>query len=260
MEHFVFRVGPGGHPALRVKAVRQALAFGIDRVTIANEILRDVPREARRPLDSTTFLPTEAFYRPAWSFYRYDIARARRLLDRSGCRRGSDGVYECAGERLRLRMVTSAGDLVRQRVVELAVAQLRQVGVEVEPVYAPSPVFLRQILPNGAFDVALFSWAGLIGGTFVWPEALCGHEQNFGGYCSRLITRDAQQNLIGSLAQRARTLAAMDAKLAKAVPVLPVVQPVMRGFLRSNLRGVINGGGPFEFVQDSEDWWLAEQR
>jgi peptide/nickel transport system substrate-binding protein len=260
MEHFVFRVGSGGHPALKLKLVRQALAFGVDRVAIAREIQREAPASVRRPLDSTVFLPSEASYRPTWSRYRYDVARARRLLGQAGCRRGSDGVYECAGERLRLRLVTSAGAPDRQRIVELAAAHLRQVGVDAVPVYAAPPVFLGRILPNGDFDVALFSWGGVFGGVGVWPEALCGNEQNFGGYCSRLVTRDAQQNLIGTLAQRARVLHAVDAKLAKAVPVLPIVQPVGRAFYRQSLRGVVHGGGPFEFTQNAEDWWLADSR
>jgi ABC-type transport system substrate-binding protein len=251
MEHFVFRVGSGGHPALRLKLVRQALAFGVDRVAIAREIQREAPASIRRPLESTVFLPSEPSYRPTWSRYRYDVARAQRLLGQAGCRWSSDGIYECAGERLRLRAATSAGAPDRQRIVELAAAQLRRVGIEVVPVYAAPSVFLGQILPKGEFDLALFSWGGVFGGAFVWPEAICGHELNFGGYCSRLVTRDAQQNLIGTLAQRARVLHAVDAKLARAVPVLPVVQPVMRGFHRRSLRGIQHGGGPFEFTQDS---------
>lgn len=260
MEHFVFRVGSGGHPALRSKLVRQALAFGIDRVAIAREIQRDAPVSVRRPMDSTVFLPTEPFYRPNWSQYRYDVPRSRRLLERAGCRRGSDGIYECAGERLRLRFVTSAGAPDRERVLALAAAQLREVGVDVDALYAPPNLFLTQILPGGDFDVALFAWGGVIGGVLVWPDALCGHEQNFGGYCSRLVARDAEQNLIGSMAARARVLNHLDAKLVKAVPVLPVVQPIVRAYFRSDVRGIRVGGFVFEVQQDSENWWLAESR
>jgi len=260
MEHFTLRVGPGGHPALRLKLVRQALAYGIDRVAIAREIQQDVPASIRKPLDSTVFLPQEPFYQPNWSRYRYDVARSRRLLEQAGCRRGSGGIYECAGERLRLRFVTSAGNSVRERIVTLAAAHLRNVGVEVVPAYAPLNVFLDQILPNGDFDVALFNWGGVYGGVVVWPDVLCGNEQNFAGYCSRLVTRDAGQNLIGSLAVRARVLNHLDTKLAKAAPVLPLVQPAIRAFFRSNLHGVSFGGSNFEVQEASEDWWLAQER
>jgi len=260
MEHVVFRVGPGGHPALKSKLVRQALAFGIDRVAIARAIQLDVPVSLRRPMDSTVFLPTEPSYRPNWSRYRYDVAKARSLLEKAGCRRPAGGVYECGGERLRLQFVTTADAPDRARILELAAAQLREVGVDVAAQYAPSNVFIRQILPGGDFDAALFSWLGVAGGVAVWPDVLCGDQENFGGYCSRLVQRDAGQNLIGSLAVRARVLNHLDTKLAKAAPVLPIVQPVVRAFYRSNLRGVTFGGSHFEVQEASEDWWLAQER
>jgi hypothetical protein len=160
---------------------------------------------------------------------------------------------------LRLRFVTSAGSEVRERVLAQTTAHLRRVGVEVDPVYAASPVLFGRLLPSGDFDVALFLWA-TFGGMFVWPDVLCGHQRNWGGYCSRLVMRDAEQNLIGSLAARARGLNALDRKLATAVPVVPVVQPVIRLFHRSNVRGIARGGSHFEVFEGSENWWLADSR
>ena len=169
----------------------------------------------------------------------------------------ADSIYSCAGERSRFASCTTAGVLVRERVVELARAQLRGVGVEVEPVYLPSGAFFGQIAPSGNFDAVLFSWLGF--GGLTWPESWCQHEQNWAGYCSRLTTRDIQQvNSIVDPAQRARVLNAADAKLARAVPVLPVVQPVFRVVVRPSLRGYFPGGSQVEFSQNSEDWWFAE--
>jgi peptide/nickel transport system substrate-binding protein len=260
MEHLVFRVGPGGHRALRSKLVRQALAFGIDRVAIARAILREVPGAGRRPLDSTTFLPTEASYRPAWSRYRYSPARAQRLLEQAGCRRGSDRIYSCAGERLRLRFVTTAGDPVRERTLELAEQHLRAIGVDVELMFATRNAVFEQILPRGEFDAALFAWV-TTGDGVAWPDVWCGHAQNWGGYCNRLTQRDLKQtDLIVDPRQRARVLNAANAKLANAVPVLPVVQPVLRAVVRTNVRGVVAGGSQFNFSQNTEDWWLADLR
>jgi peptide/nickel transport system substrate-binding protein len=258
MEHLAFRVGKGGHPALRDKLVRRALAFGIDRVAITRAIQVEADQSKRRPLDSAVFLPTEQFYSPNWGAYRYDTRRAQQLLTQAGCRRGSDGVYECAGERLRLRFVTTP-DPVRAQVLELVKAQLRPVGVEIVPVFVPGSVFFAQVLPSGDFDIALFAW--LNSGGFVWPDALCGDVQNWTGFCSRLLMRDAQQvDFIVDPIQRARVLNAVDSKLASAVPALPVVQPVLRAAIRSTVRGVEPGGTQFNFSQNSEDWWLAEPR
>ncbi len=255
MEHFVFRVGPGGHPALRLKLVRQALAFGIDRVAIAREIQREAPAASRSPLDSTVFLPTEASYRPNWSRYRYDVARAQRLLGQAGCRRGADGIYACVGERLRLRVVTSAGAAVRQRVVELAAAQLRRVGVEVVPVYAPQPVFLGQILPRGT------STSRSSPGS-VMAASSCGQ-----GDLRERARTSAGTAAASSHATRSRTSSALwRSEHVSCTPWTPssrrrcrsclVVQPVIRAFHRRSLQGIVHGGGPFEFTQDAENWWL----
>jgi peptide/nickel transport system substrate-binding protein len=254
-EHFLFRVVPGGNPALQSKLVRQALAYGIDRKEIAHTILAEANERARRPLDSTVFLPNEPYYQANWSGYRYDPARARRLLEQAGCRRGSPGIYSCAGELLRLRFVTTAGDPVRQRVLQLAQAQLRRIGVEVVPAYVPRDPFFEQVLPSGEFDAALFAWG--VGDGVVWPEAQCGAASNWTGYCSRLVRRDVQQtDLIVDPQQRARVLNAADAKLARAVPVLPVVQFPVRAAIRTMVRGVVPGGSQYEFSQNSEDWWV----
>ena len=254
-EHLTFRVGPGGHPALQSKLVRRALAFGIDRVAIARELLAEAPASARRPLDSATFLPIESLYRPAWSEYRYDVSRARRLLDQAGCRRSGDGIYSCGGERLRLRFYTTAGFPDRARSLELVKTHLRAVGVEVDVLYVTSTVFFTQLTPSGDFDAVLFSWVGT--GGFVPPEALCGNSLNWAGYCSRLVTRDAQQvDRIIEPGQRARVLNAADRKLARAVPLLPLRQTVFRAVMKDSVRGTYPGGSQFEFTQNSEDWWL----
>jgi ABC-type transport system substrate-binding protein len=136
--------------------------------------------------------------------------------------------------------------------------QLRAVGVEIEPVFV-GPGFFTQLLPSGKFDIALFAW--LNSGGFVWPEAKCPNVQNWTGFCSRLVMRDAQQvDSIVDPRQRARVLNAVDRKLVSAVPALPVVQPVLRAAIRSTVRGVEPGGTQFHFSQNSEDWWLAEPR
>ena len=85
VEHFALRLGPGGHPALRNKLVRQALAYGIDRGALLRGVFAGVP--GVRPADSAVFLPSSADYRPNWSRYRHRPAEARRLLEQAGCRR-----------------------------------------------------------------------------------------------------------------------------------------------------------------------------
>ena len=75
------------------------------------------------------------------------------------------------------------------------------------------------------------------------------------------MTRDYKQvDVIVDPEQRALVLHALDAKLARAMPALPLVQSVQRVALRKDLRGFVPGGGIFNFPQNSEDWWLAQGR
>ena len=193
-ENIAIRQGPGGHRALRGKQgklVRQALAYGIDRVAIARTIgtpLEDAP--PLEPQDSVAFLTSSPNYRPNWKSYRYRPAHARRLLEQAGCRRGQERVYSCNGERLELRFAAPTGVEARQRTVEVAQRQLQQVGVEIRPVFAPPSILFGQILPSGDFDLMVFGWG--LGASTAGPLEIlgCQQPQNFSGYCDRLVTRD----------------------------------------------------------------------
>ena len=255
LEHLAFRVDPPGHPALRNKLVRRALAYGIDREEIARRSNAELGARAR-PNDSSVFLPSEPFYRPNWRRYRYRPAEARRLLGQAGCRRGAEGINVCAGERLRLRFITTAGVPARELALRLAQVQLLRVGVDVEVIYAPQTSLFETILPRGEYDAVLFSWGFNPGGRAV-PESRCEDVQNWTGFCSRLLMRDVQQvDRIVDPRQRARVLNAADAKLANAVPILPLYQPVARLGLKTRVRGFVAGGAPANWTQNSEDWWL----
>ena len=75
-EHFELRLGPGGHPALKSKLVRQALAYGIDRAAIVTGVLRASSTRGTR-YESAVFLSQQRYYEPNWSRYRYRPALAR---------------------------------------------------------------------------------------------------------------------------------------------------------------------------------------
>lgn len=255
-EHFDIRVLPPGKPALERKLVRRALAYGIDRVELVRALYGDVIAQAR-PLDSDVFLGTSRSYKPNWSIYRYRPDLARRLLEREGCRRGADGIYSCAGVRLSLRFISRAAPERRVRTLELVQAQLRQVGVEVVPSYATQSAH-NQILESGDFDVTLFMW---IQSDETGQDRLfgCGGQQNYTGYCQRLVTANLDQaNHILDTDQRARVLNRADRQMAKDVPVIPLFQVPMIAGVRSTIRNyVVHSTDP---TWNAENWWLAAPR
>ena len=255
LEHVAIR-SRGGHPALEYPLVRQALAYGIDRAAIARAAgeLAGASGAALEPLDSFVFVANSPYYQPHWKGYRHRPALARRLLERAGCRRGDDGIYSCAGERLSLRLATVTGVERRERSVELARAQLRQVGVEVRPEYRPQAGFFEDFLHGGDFDLALFGWGAST--SVLFDIFGCQRPSNFTGYCSRLVTGDLDQaTRILDDKRRARLLNGVDARLAEAVPAIPLFQAAGLLALKTSIRGVVpNGAGSFTW--NAEDWWL----
>ncbi len=255
-EHFTFRLRHGGHPALRSKLVRRALAHGIDRVALIQGSPFGDADPTLRPVESVVFLPQSPHYRPKWSMYRHSPEIARRLLEQAGCRRGSDGIYSCAGERLSLRLFANAGRPAQARVVSLVQAQLRQSGVEVVPTFVPFAAFFEQVLPSGDFDIAYFAWTR--SGPDPSGDAAaygCGGSQNLGGYCQRLVTRDLDQaDRILDEGDQARVLNRADAQMAKDVPVIPLHQVPFPAAVRANVRGFVLS--PFNPLWGAENWWL----
>jgi len=255
LDHFAIRVGPGGHPALKNKLVRRALAYGIDRDALVRQVLGPVA-PGFTPSQSLLLLRPSPRYRANFGAYRRRPAEARRLLERAGCRRGADGIYVCAGERLSLRFVTSAGIPPRAQMISLAQAQLRRVGVEVLPTFAPQPVFIGQILPRGEFDVTLFAWALDPGGVGLNRIYGCGGADNFTGYCQRLVTRDLDQaNRILDSRQQTRVLNRADRQLGKDVPAIPIHQIPLPAAHTTRVRGFVLS--PVNPLSTAEDWWLA---
>ncbi len=258
-EQISIRIGGTGNPALEKPLVRQALAYGIDRVEIARSLgkLSLDDAAALEPQDNVFFLANGPYYRPNWKGYRYRPARARQLLEQAGCRRGPDGIFVCGGHRLSLGIGAVAGVERRARTVELVQAQLRRIGVEARPRFSPVGVWINQILPNGDFDLALFTWGSGASSTAGWEDVLgCRGDQNLTGYCNRLVTRDlVRATRTIDDRRRARLLNRIDVRLAKAVPLIPLFQNKGLFALKASVRGVVpNGVGSWTW--NAEDWWL----
>jgi peptide/nickel transport system substrate-binding protein len=255
-EHFAMRMGPRGHPALRNTLVRRALAYGINRAALVRGVV-GVSAPKLRPLESVVFVAQSSYYRPKWRRYGYRPALARRLLERAGCRRGADGIYSCAGERLSLRFVTSAGIPPRERLLSLVQAQLKRSGIEVVPTFAPPATFLGTILQRGDFDVALFGWIfdpNATGKNLIYG---CGGRDNYTGYCRRSVTRELDQaDRILDERQQARVLNQADAQIARDVPVIPLFQVPFPTVLRASIRNYVLTVLTLNPLTNSENWWL----
>jgi peptide/nickel transport system substrate-binding protein len=107
-------------PALRDVRVRQAIALAIDRPAIISAKFG-----GRAVLATGLLPPTHWAYNPDVPRWNHDLARAKQLLDEAGLRPDRNGV------RLHLVYKTSA-DAFRVAIARVLVAQLAEVGIDVE--------------------------------------------------------------------------------------------------------------------------------
>ena len=257
-EHIEIRIGSGGHPSLKRKLVRQALVLGIDRVALARALYERIDSRWP-PSDSAIYIAGSAHYRPNWRAYRFRPAESRRLLERQGCQRGPDGIFVCEGGRLSLRLATLAGDPRRQQALETIQRHLRQVGIDIEPVYTPPSTLFEKVVPSGSFDLAMFSFnSGPDGPGTSFGLYGCGGVQNYSGYCQRLLSRELDQaRRILDAKRQADVLNRVDAQLAKDVPVIPLYQNPVVSASTTAVRNVGHGVyfNPFD---NAENWWLEQ--
>ncbi|HET6617898.1 MAG TPA: ABC transporter substrate-binding protein, partial [Gemmatimonadota bacterium] len=255
-EHLALRVRPPGHPALRNKLVRRAIAHAIDRTAIVRAVFGEADRRDAVS-ESAIFSTTSRYYRPNWSGLRYNPAESRRLLGLAGCRLGMDAIYTCAGERLSLRAFTLAGVPFREESLRIIQKQLRDVGVELVPRYVdPGPLF-NSVLPSGDFDVAHFSWVRDVTETRMSTVLRCGGSQNWTGYCQWLVTREIDEaGRVLDAEQYMRVLHRLDARVAVDVPLIPLYHRPLFGAARSTVRGYDPRGNLDPFA-GAENWWLA---
>ena len=118
----------GGKEFLQDRAVRQALAYGLNVDQVVDKALSG---EGVRMIGHIP--PVSWAYDPsALNPYAYDPAGARHLLENDGWTQGDDGVYERGGTKLAFTLLTNSGNAMRETLIQSAADQYKQIGVSVE--------------------------------------------------------------------------------------------------------------------------------
>lgn len=144
-----------GHPALKDKAVRVALAHAVDLNTILQRAVGGYGEVATGAIPSMyrTF-----HYRPETT-YAFDIAKANQLLDAAGYRRGADGIRTMPdGTRpLKFRFFARAESKPSQTTMDYVKEWFAQVGVTIVP-KTISEDQLTEAVTTGEFDIFEWGW------------------------------------------------------------------------------------------------------
>jgi peptide/nickel transport system substrate-binding protein len=153
--HFTFNGAPGS--ILAEKALRLAVAKGIDRQAIANVTQRGLV-DNPVPLNNHIFVAGQEGYQDNSEVLAYDPEKAKQELDALGWRLNGQ-FREKDGRQLVIRDVLYDADTTKQ-VGQIAQNTLAQIGVKLELDTKGGGGFFTSYIIPGDFDIAQFSWVG----------------------------------------------------------------------------------------------------
>ena len=230
--HMTFNGADGA--ILSDKALRQAIAKGIDRQAIANVNLRGLVTKPT-PLGNHIFVAGQDGYQDNSAVVAYDPEKAAAELDALGWKLNGQ-FREKDGRKLIIRDVLYDSPPGRQ-AAQVAQNSLAQIGVKLELDVKPANGFFTNYVNVGDFDITQFSW---VGDAF----ALCclnqifttGAESNFGKISSPAIDAKVDEVLDELDPVKARALAnEVDTMLWDEVFSLALYQSPGNVAVRSNL-------------------------
>ncbi len=147
-----------GNPLLKDKALRQALAWSIDKQALVDKVLGGGGSVG------STIIPSmyESLHLDPANPTSYDPEKAKSLLDAAGYKVGADGIRaDAQGNRLSFRLFgreDSSGNN-SAKAVQFVKGYFAAVGVEVQTKIISSDA-LTQIIGEGKFD--LFEWGWVV--------------------------------------------------------------------------------------------------
>ncbi|HXA29213.1 MAG TPA: ABC transporter substrate-binding protein [Candidatus Angelobacter sp.] len=230
-------------------AVRQALAYAIDRNAVTRAALGD---------DATTQwgdVPPQSWAYDANAAQRYprDVARARALLATAQ-----------VATPLQLDLLYPRGDTAREAAARSIATQAADAGLHITP-RALDPVALRAALDAGEFTLALTQT-----GTSLDPDdsaALSSSAgRNWGGYASAEMDRllAAERNAVAApglqlQAARKPLITAVQQQLTRDLPFIPLYAPLHHAAYNVTVNGLVAGA---QLDQDRDSamygrWYLA---
>ena len=212
-EHIAFNVEKV--PNLKM---RQALAYGINREQIVNELLQGQVNT----LHSYLVPEQEPYYTPAWERYTYDPDRVKQLVKEA----------KAEGASTTINFSTTSDNRLRETLQELVQQQLKKLGITINIKNTSSTTFFAEWTPQGNYEMAEWAWLATPDPTqtviFAADEVPTDKDpagQNWYWYKDEEVTRllkESDRTL--DVQQRAQLLKRAQEQMAEDLPILPMYQ------------------------------------
>ena len=251
-------------PLLKDKRVRQALLYATPRQEIVETIF-----EGKQEVAHSWLPPKHYGYHPSLKKYRHDPERAKALLEEAGWRPGPDGIrVNAEGEHLRLVLMTTAGDRVREQIQQVIRAHWRRVGVHLTIRNQPAKVYFGETVRFRKFPhLAMYAWLlspSSDGETFWTKDNIPSQEnnwqgQNNGGFVHDEISRlDHLIPVTLDVNERARLLQQEQEFWVEELPALPLYFRVDVSSTQPEFREWRPTGTDTPVTWNAETWHFAK--
>jgi peptide/nickel transport system substrate-binding protein len=145
-----------GNPALKDKALRNAIGYAIDQQTIVNKVLRGLGKPG---LGVIPPVYTAYNFDPGANKRTFDIAKANSLLDAAGYTKGSDGIRvdPKSGKKLDFRLFGRTEDENSKGLVPYIQDWMNQIGIKTKVQFVTDDK-LTDIIAHGNYEMFTWGW------------------------------------------------------------------------------------------------------
>jgi peptide/nickel transport system substrate-binding protein len=149
-----------GHPALKDPRVRQALHTAIDKQKLVDEVQNGLAQ----PADGSIIPPMyKDFFWQAEGDQKisYDVAKANKILDDAGYKKGADGIRTMpdGSRKLQFRFSIHTDTPIEDKLAEYLTGWLKEIGIQLSTKRLDSSKFSEETGTTALFDIAISGWS-----------------------------------------------------------------------------------------------------
>jgi peptide/nickel transport system substrate-binding protein len=250
-----------GKPQFKEKVVRQALYYAVDKEKWIKDVYYGLP-----PRTLSYLHPTHWAYNQNLKDPGYDPRRAAEMLDAAGWKKGSDGIRQKNGVKLKFSMSTTAGSKAREQAEALIQANWKEIGVAMEIKNMPASVVWGEYTTKSEFDTLMVGWEPTVG---MDPDyaARCHSKQipvkygtgsNYVQYENPEVDKLMEEGvLISDMEKRKAVYEKIQAILHDEVPFAPIFAYMFMYGKKSDLKGYEINPYVTDITWNIQDWSWA---
>lgn len=160
-------------------AFRQAIAYGIDRDRIINNIYRGISEPQNSPIS----VQSPYYLKTGLPEYDYDPVKAKQLLQSAGFQYQANQLLDAEGNRVEFTLITNAGNKIREAIGSQIREDLSKIGIQVNFQPINFNTLIGKISDTRDWDCVLIGFTGGIephSGANLWTSSGSSHMFNLG--------------------------------------------------------------------------------